>query len=214
LTPDELPGALGHVRDLTARYLSGTPDAFDATRELLDYLLRVTVMARHGILRFSSVIGGRGNQQARVIGVRSQPIPLNNGNYLLLLQSLKLDEVPNAPSKLRVYTAVYQYQLDVEGERWVFRYEYLRLPEDPHPSSHLHVRGVLAEHEHCLADGETLERIHFPTGRITLEAVIRCLIEQFAVPTTEDAEIWRPLLTESETAFDRIAHRPASGPAQ
>jgi hypothetical protein len=168
-------------------------------------------MAPHGVVRFSSVERARPN--TRAIGVRRQPLLLNNGHFLRLLQSLQLDSIKGAASKLRVTAAQYQYQIDPEGERWVFRYEYLRTADDPHPSCHLHVRGKLAEHDDTLPADVALERVHFPTGRMSLEAVIRCLVEQFKVPTTESADIWRPILAESERLFDQIAHRPISGPA-
>lgn len=169
-------------------------------------------MAGNGVVRFSSMEGGRKN--ARAIGVHHQPIPLNNGHFLRILQSLRLDDIPNNPSKLRVYVALYQYQIDSsDGEQWVFRYEYLRTPKDPHPSSHIHIRGNLQEHQHCLATTTLLEHLHFPTGRITIEAVIRCLVEQFGIETNEPPEIWRPVLTEAELEFERIAHRHASGPS-
>ena len=59
-----------------------------------------------------------------------------------------------------------------------------------------------------------LDRSPFPnpTQRISLEAVIRLLIEQFGVPANQPPDIWRPMLTESEAAFLEIAHRSLSGP--
>jgi hypothetical protein len=191
--------------------MSGTPEAFRAVRELFDYLLRITIMDPVGHFRLSRVENGREN--AFALGVRSQPILLLNGHFLRLLQSLQLDPVEDGPSKLRTYAAVYQYQIDREGEQWVFRYDYLREAEDPHPSSHLQLRANLLEHEHCLPEDRPFHKVHMPTGRITLEAVVRCLVEQFSIPTNEAPEIWRPILTESEMAFERIAHRHASGPA-
>ena len=52
------------------------------------------------------------------------------------------------------------------------------------------------------------ERVHYPTGRVALEAVIRLLIEQYSVVPLQPAHIWRPLLHASETAFQEIAHKP------
>ena len=130
----------------------------------------------------------------------------------MLNLSLEPIEATETQPKLRVHSASYQYQLDLEGERWVFRYDYVRVPNDQHPASHLQIRANLAE-DGCLPAGKPLNRIHFPTGRTTIEAVIRLLAEQFHVPCNKPPEFWRPLLTETEREFERIAHRPLSGPA-
>ena len=98
-----------------------------------------------------------------------------------------------------------------EGDRWIFRYDYNRESPDQHPTAHLHVRGSLSEN--CLAADLALERIHFSTNRISIEAVIRLLIEQFNMTSNSPPEIWRPLLAESEALFLQIAHKSLSGPA-
>jgi hypothetical protein len=60
---------------------------------------------------------------------------------------------------------------------------------------------------------EALEHVHFPTGRPTLEGVIRCLIVQFGVPSHTEPEVWRPVLAESERRFLTTARQPISGPS-
>jgi len=112
--------------------------------------------------------------------------------------------------RVKVKSSSFQYQADQNGDRWIFRYDYLRQPPQPQPSAHLHVRGSLLEP--CLSSGSALEDIHFPTQRVSLEAVIRLLIEQFGVHPNESVEIWRPVLAESEAAFLGIAHQSLSGP--
>lgn len=64
-----------------------------------------------------------------------------------------------------------------------------------------------------LNDYTPLKKIHFPTSRISLEAVIRLLAEEFRVPCADEPNIWRPMLTESESLFKGIAHEAPSGPA-
>jgi len=137
------------------------------------------------------------------------PLPLRDGHYLRLTMSLYIEDTSEG-SRSKVSHSSFQYQLDQVGERWVFRYDYLREPPDPHPAAHLQIRGNL--YEPCLPNRKALERIHFPTQRISLEAVIRLLIEQFGVEPNDPPEIWRPLLAESEAAFLAIAHRALSGP--
>ena len=59
-----------------------------------------------------------------------------------------------------------------------------------------------------LAAGVPLARVHFPTMRVSLEAIIRLLVEDFRVPCEAPADVWRPVLAASEAAFLAIAHRP------
>jgi hypothetical protein len=109
-------------------------------------------------------------------------------------------------NRLKVRHSSYQYQLDREGERWVFRYDYLRIPPAPHPASHVQINGSLVED--CLPATRTLPRVHFPTDRVSLEAVIRLLADQFGTPCGTEPEMWRPILRETEQAFLQIAHHP------
>src|SRR3989304_7958274 len=101
-----------------------------------------------------------------------------------------------AGAGLKVYEASYQSQEDVEGPRWISRYDYLRTPPDPHPAAHLQVRGTLTEN--CLPAHSPLERIHFPTHRVSIEAVIRLLADQFGVRCTEGDDVWGPGMEQSE----------------
>ena len=112
--------------------------------------------------------------------------------------------------RLKVDSSGFQYQADQDGKRWIFRYEYERNPPRPHPPTHFHVRGNLMEA--CLPDGELLEDIHFPVLRISIEAIIRVLVDQFHVPCQSPRSVWRAMLTESERPFLDIAHRAVSGP--
>lgn len=207
--PDRLDALLGEVRDLTSRYQSGSRDSFQAFRNLADRLLRLTVLDNaRGATRLSA--GPRAN--TFVLGGWNgpdDPLPLNDGRYLRLAVGLYLEDTSDAP-RLKVEHSSYQYQGDQEGDQWIFRYDFLRNPPDPYPGSHLQVRGTLLED--CLPQGLTLERIHFPTVRISLEAIIRLLVDQFEVPANTDPEVWRPILAETERAFYGIAHRSLSGP--
>lgn len=201
---DPLNALLGEVRDLTAR----SRDSFQAFRDLADRLLRLTVLDDSGATRLS--VGPRPN--TLVLGGWNgpdDPLPLNDGRYLRLTVGLYLEQTPDGP-RLKVEQSSYQYQEDRQGDRWIFRYDFLRNPPAPHPADHFQVRGALMED--CLPEGVTLERVHFPTARISLEAVIRLLIDQFQIRANTGPEMWRPVLAESERAFYGIAHRSLSGP--
>lgn len=115
---------------------------------------------------------------------------------------------PTAKGRLlKVDEANVQFQADREGKRWIVRYDYRRHPKDQYAAGHVQIRATLAE------TGQPIERTHFPTGRVSLEAILRLLIEDFGVPPRESAENWRAALAESEAAFLEIAHQAPSGPA-
>lgn len=137
------------------------------------------------------------------------PIALRDGRFLDVRMGLAIQGTTDG-SRLKTLNSVFQYQSDLDGNNWIFRYEYARHPTGPHPPTHLHLRGQLTEA--CLRAGDTLEHIHFPATRVPLEAVIRLLIDQFHVPTTERRNFLRKVLLESERAFLDIAHRAPSGP--
>ncbi len=63
------------------------------------------------------------------------------------------------------------------GDNGIFRPDYPRDALDVPLSTHLHVRGSLMES--CLPAACTRERVHFPTDRMALEAVLRLLVESW-----------------------------------
>jgi hypothetical protein len=153
------------------------------------------------------VLGGYG-------GTPVDPLPLRDGRYLRLSMSFYY----GADGWTRVAESSFQYQREADpgtNDMWIFRYDYLREPGtgNPHPHSHLQINGHLAVAD-ILPEHRPLSRVHFPTRRMPLEGVIRLLADQFGVPTTELPEHWRPLLTEAETGFLRIAHEGQLGPAE
>lgn len=204
----DLPYLLGRVRDLTRRYRAGQPESFDAFSELVLLILGQTVLAPHGGVslvylsrtREKAVIGGRAGPE--------DPLPLRDKRFLRLSITLQLVPTPEG-HRLKVFESSYQYQIDPQGERWIFRYDYLRHPPRPHPAAHFQIRGSLTEPD-CLPLRTPLERVHFPTHRVSLEAVIRLLADQFRVPCQEPPESWHPVLDESERYFLAIAHPPVA----
>jgi hypothetical protein len=200
---------LSDVRGLTDAYKAGGLPAAHAFRQLADLLLRVTILAPEGAVRSTS--GPRGSAEFALggWGGPEDPLPLTDGRYLRLTVRLYIAP-PAEGSGLKVAFSSYQYQLNREGDRWVFRYDYLRTPPNPYPAAHVQVRGSLVED--CLPHGLTLERIHFPTARVSLEAVIRLLADQFETPYQKPPEVWRPILAETERSFLEIAHHPLAGP--
>lgn len=184
------------------------PSSFHAFRDLVQLLLGNTVIPSHAAVRLTR--GPRAD--AYVLGGYkgpTDPVQLNDGRFLRISMTLFWTSTPDG-DRVKVASSNFQYQMDEVGDRWIFRYDYNREAPDQHPSTHLHIRGSL--HENCLGADQLLERVHFPTNRVSLEAAIRLLIEQFNVLPNTPADIWRHLLAESEALFMQIAHKSLSGP--
>jgi hypothetical protein len=168
-------------------------------------LLRLTILAPEGGVRFSAGPRGTADLVLGGWGGPDDPLPLRDGRYLRLTVRLYIAP-PAEQHRLKVAQSSFQYQLDREGDRWVFRYDYLRIPPDLHPAAHLQINGRLAEES--LQPARPLSRIHFPTSRVSLEAVIRLLADEFGTPSGTEHDVWRPVLSETERAFLQIAHYP------
>jgi hypothetical protein len=50
-----------------------------------------------------------------------------------------------------------------------------------------------------------MKKVHFPVLRVTIESVIRLLVNEFGVETNTDEAIWRPMLAATEQEFLSIA---------
>lgn len=188
--------------------MAGNRQSFDSFREMVSLLLGLTVMKTGGGVRLVSL---KSREERFVVGGwkgPTDPVPLNDGRYLRLAITLELMATPEGP-RLKSFDSSFQYQLDREGEHWIFRYDYLRYPPGQHPPAHFQIRAKLTERS-VLRQGQTLERIHFPTSRVPLEAIIHLLATQFGIKCNEPPEIWRPVLAESERLFFEIAHIPLS----
>lgn len=173
--------------------------------ELMNLLLHQTVMVPGSSLDLQQ--GDRKNNY--ILSGRSfEPMALTDKRYLRIYMGLAIHKTKDGP-RLKVLNSGFQYQADTNGKEWIFRYDYERNPVRPHPPTHFHLRGTLVEN--CLPAGKALDDIHFPATRVSLEAVIRLLIDQFQVRARTSRSHWRKLLTESEKAFMAIAHKALSG---
>ena len=211
--PDPQPH-IARARDLTRRYKRGDKQSPEAFRDLATFLLGLTVAKReHPGLWLARGAGPAAATKATLQASTEPgaPVPLNDGRFLRLHFLLERMHTPDG-WRLKVQESSFQYQADQDGERWIVRYDYLREPgPDPHPQAHLQVRGALTEHATPVRR-DLLEHVHFPTGRVPLEAVIRLLADQFGVTCNTESALWRPVLAESERTFQEIAHHPLSGP--
>jgi len=184
--------------------LKGGRDAPYHLSELFGHLVRLTVLepSNNGAFKISQ---GGGSKPTYVISGWNDdliPVPLRDGNYLKCLLSLG---VSDSRKRLYVAKASYQYQMDAfaSSKNWIFRYDYIGEPKDIHPPSHLQLRGSLAED--VLPKIKPLERIHFPTRRVSFESILRMLIVDFDVGANAKEDIWREAFAASEEEFLKIA---------
>jgi len=133
-----------------------------------------------------------------------EAVRLRNGAYLAVYFSLFRERCETG-IRLKVSASSLQYQGGPERESWIFRYDYLRNPENHYPAAHLHVRARFCDQAET-GHGTSVENIHFPTDRWKLESVIQLLIEEFGIEPA--VEYWRALLAGAAAPFDKIAHRP------
>ncbi|WP_159083165.1 hypothetical protein [Streptomyces sp. P3] len=152
-----------------------------------------------------------GDNRTRLLVGRSHDSELNtirlrDDRFLRVTMTLRI----TSNDRFAVPRSSFQYQ-ETEGDQSeIFRYDYLRAQKDEHPRAHLNIHGRL-DHD-VLGDRKPLQDVHFPTGRIPIEGVIRLLLVQFEVPPATPEEIWMPVLTTSEAAFREICEQPLSGP--
>ena len=121
-----------------------------------------------------------------------------------VLHVFAIDEVPElipVRRRWRVTTRMYQYRLLDRPERELLVYHWqpgdaFLGPDHPHVhvSAALSAQGAAGETETIDLDGR-----HLATARVSLEAVIRMLIEEFGVaPQRSD---WRGTLARTEALF-------------
>lgn len=103
----------------------------------------------------------------------------------------------------KVSTAGYIYELkDFEGRRVLGYHWHPSYPGGP-PFPHMHVGpGTGAEN--------AFDKMHFPTGRIALEEVLRLLLVDFGVEHQRDD--WASVLEESQAAYEEWRTWPQPQP--
>lgn len=133
-------------------------------------------------------------------------VKLANGLWIRVSQLIR----PNPSDGSKVQTAEYSYvyaaSADADND-WIVRYDYV--PEEAssseyrYPVAHIHFNGYSEYYDQLAIPGKKLlEKLHFPTRRITLEDFIEHLIIEFAVPTKCDYEEALELLSDSREGFE------------
>jgi hypothetical protein len=129
---------------------------------------------------------------------RSVCVKVGGRYHLYVGQTL---EAIRQDDRYRLRTIAYAYRIS-EGptfdDRCLFRWEYNARDYKPSlsPRHHLHIPAKIQ----CMGNRELdAERLHIPTGWITVEEVIRFLIHELKVkPKSND---WDEILKESEKKF-------------
>ena len=92
-------------------------------------------------------------------------------------------------------TAAYKYGLHESGGLEIISYQWHPNVQDSVSYPHLHI-------SHGAGLGrEEFQRSHLPTGRVTLEAFVRCLIDDFGVPKMR--EDWEDVLDQNLAEFEQ-----------
>lgn len=132
-----------------------------------------------------------GSDQKHIVRFQSQRMPLElKPNGFLRFQQL----VHRVEDHVEVTQANYMFSHSEDPDdeaAWVFRYEYDRHPKPTKPQSHLHVNAE--------RNGESIEHIHFPTSRISVEQLIAHLIMEHGIESARDD--WRDFLGASHQGF-------------
>jgi len=171
---------------------------FGKFRDHLSKLLNQTVTDAR-----LSVVCVRGDNKAMLSFRRSdKPVaaPLRSKSLFFYVgQNVEVEKDGSGEWRLR--TVQYRYWIqgdDSENtDSWFFRFEYVsrKIRSKTHPRHHLHLPCTLE----CGGQTISLKRAHIPTGWVTLEEVIRFIINDLGVkPKSDD---WDKILLKSEEQF-------------
>jgi hypothetical protein len=128
------------------------------------------------------------------------PFSLEGGGFLFLYQHLCLRR---REKYLTTLGYRYVYQSGESDESQIFRFEYEREPEDGYgyPRFHLHINATPNTYE-----GEKeFPSLHIPTGRVTIEDVVRHLVTEHSVGPISPA--WEKTLAQAEESFREIQRK-------
>jgi hypothetical protein len=125
-----------------------------------------------------------------------EPVALKGQDALRRRVALnyRLVEAEGARGPWKVTTTAYSYIVDATDRGEVFAYQWNPHGAGKTPRPHVHFR--------CLGELRSdWAHIHFPTGRVALEDVVRTLIEEMSVePRRSD---WNDVLDETQQDFER-----------
>ncbi len=138
---------------------------------------------------------GRSSDQTHaLVPNRSLPVELAGDRALKLrcLFAYRVEEAEGERGPWKVATEAYYHTLEDEAGREIVAYHWH--PGNPPDFPHLHVGPGTG------ANAGGINKMHFPTGRVSLESVLRLAIQEFGVkPVRPD---WRKVLGETEARYE------------
>jgi hypothetical protein len=178
---------VAEARQYVHRISTGGRDSPDYFAKLLQLILTQSIM-KNGAIKAKEVEGGTGwvIQCPRIGGA----LQLLDGRYLRVRYLAELDE----QLQFTITESSIQFQRTASGGE-IFRYDYKRRShsgtpttlEDSVASSHFQIYATLQPDDVPLYK-VTLERQHFPCGRVSIESIIRFLMRDFRVRKFTDDE--------------------------
>ena len=110
-------------------------------------------------------------------------------------------EPERSRERWRVTTRMYEYSLLDRDETELLVYHWQ--PDADRTYPHLHVSAALSVRRRALEDKQAidLDGLHLPTGRVSLEAIVRMLIDEFEIAARYPEADWRRRLEETEAVF-------------
>jgi len=145
------------------------------------------------------------------------PLVLNNNDPVLLrgqedvhfsagqrFRIVEDREIEHGP--YRVHTVEYWYQIDRPEGSEVLTYHWKpesdRTPLEREP--HLHIGSPVVAHDAPLLR-KTFSKLHIPTGRVSIESIVRFLISEIEVQPIVPA--WEAVLNDGQRVFDTFRRR-------
>jgi hypothetical protein len=124
---------------------------------------------------------------------RGLPLPGHGDWYLTLAINYAITRGEGERGAWAVRTTSYYYELLQPAERRIVAYHWHPQPPNRVKLPHLHVPQHTAPVD--------LSRVHLPTPRVALEAILRLAIDELGVEPIRDD--WRAVLEQTERAFRR-----------
>jgi hypothetical protein len=133
------------------------------------------------------------------------PMRLQNDRFLYLYHRLGLRRDERFLTTLE-YGYVYQESEDPDS--WIFRYEYQREPATGYryPKAHLHLNADPPGYPGT----KPFPKLHIPTGRVTVEMIVRHLLDEHGLPCISPH--WQDVLQQTEADFAEIQRRRLIAP--
>lgn len=144
---------------------------------------------------------------------KESSILLNNGDSLPLRTALpplyfslgqrfeivRDDDIEDGPYRVHTREYWYRFELDDDVELLAFHWTPEAQDDRQRRYPHLHIGSSVLKPDTPILPGE-LHKRHIPTGRVSVESVIRFAIEELGVhPLIQD---WRDVLDQGQAQFD------------